>query len=74
MLGNLPEIPSAGVKHVTGESEVGDGVSEDALREAAGFVENDAVDSTGHDAGKNEVMLHNRTLSIASRFLPIALM
>ena len=54
-----PEVPSAGVQHVAGQGQVGYGVGEDTLGEAAGFVEDDVIDGPGDHSCHHEVMFQS---------------
>ena len=56
--GALPEIPEPAPEDIEAQAEIGDGMSENTVRDTAGSVEQQAVSDTGHDTGEDQVMLH----------------
>ena len=54
---SLPEMPVPAPEDIESQTQVGDGVGEDAVQNTARLVEQQAVSNPGHDSGEDQMML-----------------
>ena len=53
----LPEPPLTTLQHIQAQSQIGDGMAEDALGKAAGLVEQEIKNYSRHHAGEKIIVL-----------------